>query len=216
MISVLIPIYNGIEFIEASVNSIKSQTFQEWELIIGVNGHPKNSDVYRKAKQYEDDKIKTFDLFNIRGKSEALNEMLKYCSYAWIALLDVDDEWLPRKLEAQIPYTDRYDVIGTMCKYFGDSHAVPSIPLGDISMFDFLKVNPIINSSSLIRKKLCNWDSNGIEDYDLWLRLWKQQKKFFNVPEILVLHRIHKQSAFNTKGHHSLVQSLIEKHKGSS
>ena len=42
--------------------------------------------------------------FTIKGKSEALNEMLKYTKYNWIALLDVDDKWLPQKLESQITY----------------------------------------------------------------------------------------------------------------
>jgi len=36
MISILMPIYNGIEFIKQSVNSIKNQTYKDWELIIGV------------------------------------------------------------------------------------------------------------------------------------------------------------------------------------
>ena len=45
MISILMPIYNGIEFIDESVGSVLCQTFSEWELIIGINGLPENSDV---------------------------------------------------------------------------------------------------------------------------------------------------------------------------
>ena len=47
MISILMPIYNGIEFINESVSSIILQTFGEWELIIGINGHPENSEVFK-------------------------------------------------------------------------------------------------------------------------------------------------------------------------
>jgi len=43
MISILMPIYNGIEFINESVPSILQQTYGEWELLIGINGHPENS-----------------------------------------------------------------------------------------------------------------------------------------------------------------------------
>lgn len=53
MISILMPIYNGIEFIEESVLSILNQTYDQWELLIGVNGYPENSDVYKIAKEYE-------------------------------------------------------------------------------------------------------------------------------------------------------------------
>lgn len=208
------PIYNGIEFIEESVSSIKNQKYSEWELIIGINGHPKDSEVYKIAKKYENNKIKVYDLQNVKGKSEALNEMLKYTNYNWIALLDVDDKWLPKKLESQIQYIDNYDVIGAGCKYFGDKNDIPFIPVGDITNFNFLQVNPIINSSVLLKRELCCWDKNydGVEDYDLWLKLWRQNKKFYNFPEIQVLHRIHIQSAFNAQGNNILVKSLIKKY----
>jgi para-aminobenzoate synthetase component 1 len=71
----------------------------------------------------------------------------------------------------------------------------------------------MINSSSLIKKELCYWDKNydGVEDYDMWLRLWKNCKKFFNVPEFLVLHRIHNTSAFNSKGNNLKVNDLLNR-----
>jgi teichuronic acid biosynthesis glycosyltransferase TuaG len=212
MISILMPIYNGIEFLEESLNSVLYQTYKDWELIIGINGHPPNSDVYQKAKKNESDKIHIFDLENIKGKSEALNEMLKYTKYNFIALLDVDDKWLQKKLECQINFINEFDVIGTGCKYFGNKHDIPYIPIQNITNYNFLNVNPIINSSVLLRKELCWWDKNhdGVEDYDLWLRLWKEGKKFYNVPEIQVLHRIHGNSAFNAQGNNLKVNELIK------
>lgn len=209
------PIYNGIEFIEQSVNSIKNQKYTNWELIIGVNGHLPNSEVYKIAKKYENEKIKVYDLQNVKGKSEALNEMLKFTNYNWIALLDVDDMWLPNKLQSQIQYIDKFDIIGTTCRYFGDSNAYPQIPTGDISKFNFLQVNPIINSSVLLKRELCWWDKDydGVEDYDLWLRLWKQKKTFNNVNSVQVMHRIHRQSAFNAQGNNLKVRDLLKKYK---
>lgn len=214
MISILMPIYNGIEFIEQSVNSIKNQKYSNWELIIGINGLPKDSEVYQIAKKYENEKIKIYEIFNTKGKSEALNEMLKFTNYNWIALLDVDDMWLPNKLQNQIQYIDNFDVIGTKCRYFGDSNAYPQIPTGDISKFNFLQVNPIINSSVLLKKELCWWDKNhdGVEDYDLWLKLWRQKKTFYNVNSVEVLHRIHQQSAFNAQGNNLKVNDLLQKY----
>jgi glycosyltransferase involved in cell wall biosynthesis len=215
MISILMPIYNGIEFISQSVNSILNQTFQDWELIIGINGHPQNSKIFLIAKKYENEKIKVLDLFTIKGKSNALNEMLKYAKYDWIALLDVDDIWYPNKLEKQIPFMNDYDIIGTLCQYFSNSNLVPTLPLNNINEFNFYRYNPIINSSVLLKKELCFWKEEwrGIEDYDLWLRLWKLNKKFYNVPSIEVLHRIHKQSAFNAKGNGNDVPKLLEWHQ---
>jgi glycosyltransferase involved in cell wall biosynthesis len=199
MISVIIPIYNGIEFIDKSVMSVINQTFNKWELLIGINGHEQDSEVYKKACLYENEKIKVFDFYNIKGKSNTLNELVKYCKYNYIALLDVDDIWHPRKLESQYKVLGKYDVIGTKGVYFGDKTEVIDIPINNITSFDFFKSNPIINSSCIIRKNLCKWDNVefGLEDYYLWLKLRKLGHTFYNVPLVLVKHRIYTNSAFN-------------------
>ena len=214
MITILIPIYNGIEFLKECLETVQYQTYKDWEIIIGINGFKENSDTYKFAKTFENEKIKVYDFYTIKGKSNTLNEMIKYSKYSWISILDVDDKWLPKKLESQIEFLNNYDVIGTQCKYFGNLNLTPKIPLNDISKFNFLNVNPIINSSVIIKKELCFWDSkfDGVEDYDLWLKLWKQNKKFYNLNSIQVLHRIHKSSAFNAQGNNLKVNSLKQKY----
>ena len=142
--------------------------------------------------------------------------MIKYCTFNYIAILDVDDIWHDEKLNVQSQLLNHYDVIGTKCVWFGDrAGVIPDIPVGDISKFNFSIVNPIINSSTLIRKELCYWNTNwdGVEDYDLWLRLRKQNKKFYNFKEILVKHRIHNSSAFNANGNNdNKVDNLLISH----
>ena len=217
MINILIPIYNGIEFIEESVSSVLNQTYDQWELLIGINGHPQDSKVYKIAKEYEkkSGKIRVFDFYTIKGKSNTLNEMIPFCNYDYVAILDVDDIWHPQKLEVQSQLLNKFDVIGSNCVWFGDRPGiVPQIPTGDISNYDFSIVNPIINSSSVIRKELCYWNNvwDGVEDYDLWLRLRKQNKKNYNFKEILVKHRIHNTSAFNANGNDNKVDFLLVSH----
>ncbi len=214
MITILMPIYNGIEFIVDSVPSVIGQTYGDWNLIIGINGHPHMSIQYLIAKQYEyDSRIRVLDLEGICGKSNALNEMMKGVNSDYVAILDVDDIWHPEKLEKQMSLVPQYDVIGTNCVYFGESNAVPKLPLGNLSNFDFNKFNPIINSSVIIRKEMCWWNPvYDVEDYELWLRLRKLGKSFFNVSEILVKHRIHRQSAFNTKDHQLQIEEIKKLH----
>jgi glycosyltransferase involved in cell wall biosynthesis len=209
------PIYNGIEYIEESVSSILRQNYDQWELIIGINGHPQNSNVYKVAKEYEkrSEKIRVFDFYNIKGKSNTLNEMIQFCNFGYVALLDVDDIWHDEKLNVQSQMLGYFDVIGANCIWFGEREGiVPPIPVGDISEYNFKLVNPIINSSAIIRKELCFWNSewDGIEDYDLWLRLRKAGRKFYNCKAILVRHRIHQTSAFNSKGNHNKVEDLLQ------
>jgi teichuronic acid biosynthesis glycosyltransferase TuaG len=197
------PIYNGIEFLEESISSIKAQTFIDWELLIGVNGHPGNSEIFKIANSYSSDKIHIREFPEFKGKSITLNKLLLFSKYDSICLLDVDDVWLPEKLERQIAYAARYDVIGTHCQYFGESDDTPRLYTGDISESNFSDINTIINSSSMInrRGRDISWDFSwdGVEDYDLWIRLIKDGWTFFNIDMVLVRHRIHSDSFFNTK-----------------
>ena len=219
MITILMPIYNGIEFINDSLSSIIDQTFEEWELIIGVNGHEKSSFTYQFAVEYAkmDEKISVYDFYELKGKTDTLNKMISFAKYDYIAILDVDDIWLPEKLEKQVPFLKDYDVIGTQCVYFENVENVsPEIPFGDLSNVDFTKVNPIINSSSITRKELCLWKGDGLEDYDLWLRLKNQNKKFYNIDEILVKHRIHNSSAFNSKDQNERLKEVLNENRTSN
>lgn len=205
MISILIPIYNGIEFFEECLKSILNQTYNDWEIIIGINGYPQNSDVENLAKEIvykynSDNKYKILvNYYDTKGKANTLNKMVKDSNYNFIAILDVDDYWLPTKLEEQIHYLNYYDVIGTDCSYFGDYNGSPDIPMGDLTNFNFFIVNPIICSSVIIKKELAKWNNIfGVEDYDLWLKLFCNKKLFYNVNKKLCMHRVHKQSVYNS------------------
>ena len=218
MISILIPIYNGIEYISESIQSILDQTFQDWEVIIAINGHAENSFIYQIAKDYEtvDNRIRVYDMHELRGKATTMNAMIGLCKYDYIAILDVDDIWLPEKLEkqAELLKKNHYDVVGTKCVYFENLDGViANIPVGDITTFNFKEVNPIINSSAVLRKELATWNENfntGVEDYELWVRLWMQGKQFFNFEDVLVKHRVHQNSAFNTQDHSAKIARIKE------
>ena len=120
MISILMPIFNGIEFIDESVGSILNQTYTNWELLIGINGFSENSNEYQIAAKYENAQIKVFDFYNITGKSNTLNELIKYAKFDFIALMDVDDIWFNEKLTIQSTLLNKFDVLGTQCIWFGD------------------------------------------------------------------------------------------------
>jgi glycosyltransferase involved in cell wall biosynthesis len=220
MFSILIPLYNGVEFLNESVKSVINQTNDQWELLIGVNGHPPNSNVFKQAQQYVSDRVRVFDLplTDIQGKSQALNTLVKYAKYPYIVILDADDIWHPTKLDVQMEHVAAgYDVIGSRCIYFGDrlNGIIPQIPVGDITLYDFFQGNPVINSSAIIKRELAYWDSifDGVEDYDLWLRLWKQGHRFWNCSQVLVKHRLHSESAFNAKGNGNQVPALLAKYR---
>ena len=104
-ISILMPLYNGFEYLHQSLSSIINQTFTNWELIIGINGHPENSPFHLQVIQLtkNDSRIKVIHYLDIGNKPKTLNLMIKDCSSNLIAILDVDDFWHHKKLEIQLP-----------------------------------------------------------------------------------------------------------------
>ena len=216
MISILLPTYNGEKFISQSIDSILNQTFRDFELLIGFNGTTDSSrDI---VSSYKDERIRIFDYVDEKGKSTTLNKLLIESKYEWIALQDDDDIWMETKLEKQIEFINDFDVIGTFINYIDENNQIIGRPTltsfpDDINHLSLAGENQIANSSTLIKKSVIfevgGWSEsldklaeNGYqpcEDFDLWLRLMKSGKKFKNIPEELVQHRIHKNSNFNTK-----------------
>lgn len=213
MISILMPVYNGVEFFFESYKSILSQTYENWELLIGINGHEENGEVFQTISNLvaRSNRVKIYQFPKIKNKATTLNQLIASSNYEIICLLDVDDLWHSEKLAKQLQFIENYDIVGTDCRYFGDRRNKPGIPIGEIGKEIFLKVNPIINSSAMFRKKDAYWDDAllGLEDYDMWLRLNKEDRKFFNIGEELCYHRIHNSSYFNTKDF-SNIESLLK------
>ena len=206
-VSVLIRLYNGIEFLHESLASVCQQSYDDWDLLIGVNGHgPDGNDIYQKANEIVkqnkySNQIRVINYPNVKGGAEVMNALVADAKAAWVAFLDVDDMWLETKLLKQIHIRDLYphlDVIGTYCRYFGQMKGSPQIPVGEITVDDFKTCNPMINSSILMRKELTNFtDRFYLDDYDLWCRLVLEGRRFYNLDEVLTLHRIHGASAYN-------------------
>lgn len=202
MISIVMPLYNGIEFLKESINSIISQTLKDWELIIVANGlsTAKINDIIRIIASFQDKRIKCIRI-NKRGKIKALNKGVFYAKNNIIALIDVDDIWMPEKLEKQLPLLQKYDVVGGDVEYFDEHHGSPNLFLGQLIKSMFIWQNPLINSMVILKKENAWWDESweGLDDYNLWFYLLNKGKTFYNVPEILGKHRIHKNSYFNKK-----------------
>lgn len=238
-VSILIPLFNGIEYLEECLKSIQAQTYQDWEVIVGINGHGETGEEVAShvldilVKLGADPRIRMIvQGTHICGKVQSLNALLEEVKAPWVALLDCDDLWLPTKLATQInalyaPATEA-SIIGTGCIYFGWHQGSPQIPIGWIGSQDILKANPIINSSALIRTDVCkrlqwrypNMYDNLMEDYDFWMRAERDGCKLWNIGELLVLHRIHPTSAFNTRLQNpdalqAAYRQSLEKHKDS-
>ena len=221
-VTILTPLYNGIEFLLETVDSVIAQTYPHWTMIIGVNGHGDDGgDIGEKVRYIasKDSRIHVIILpSSIKGKSASLNAMISTVHTEWTCILDADDIWLPEKLEKQLQIINakpHLGVVGTHCTYFGEMTGSPTLVFGEIPRGLTLQYNTIINSSAIFRTKYGRWSTSdklvAIEDYDLWLHLDYCGVAMYNIPEQLVRHRIHKTSAFNSRG--ISPASLVDQYK---
>jgi hypothetical protein len=209
-ITIVIPLYNGVEFLEEALQSVKRQTYTDWTGLIGVNGHGQTGEpVLSKATEivYNLGLASRFTVINlpdVRGAANAINHMVGMSTTPYIAHLDADDLWLSKKLEYQMSVYEQdqsIGIVGAMCRYFGDSNEFKILPPGLLTIDDFTTFNPLIHSSILIRRERAVYSDEFVAyDYDCWVRNVKNGTVIFNINNILVLHRIHSKSYYNTSG----------------
>ena len=100
LVSIIMNCYNGEKYLREALESVLAQTYQNWELIFWDNQSTDDSaDIF---KSYSDDKLKYFYAPKHTLLYEAKNSAIQKASGEFYAFLDVDDWWIPEKLEKQL------------------------------------------------------------------------------------------------------------------
>ncbi len=108
LVSVIMPSYNTAKFISETIDSVLTQTYTNWELIIVDDCSTDNTDEVVKSF-LSDDRIKYIKNEKNSGAAFSRNRALCEAKGKWIAFLDSDDLWLPEKLEKQIEFMEKND-----------------------------------------------------------------------------------------------------------
>lgn len=106
LVSVIMPSYKCGRFIEKSIRSIQTQTYQNWELIIVDDCSGDDTISIVQDIQKEDHRIHVFSNAQNSGAAVTRNTALRSAKGRWIAFLDSDDLWEPTKLEKQIAFME--------------------------------------------------------------------------------------------------------------
>lgn len=222
MISVIIAAKDCEKWLPETLSSLENQTFKDWNCFISMNGSSDKTLNIAKNAMKRDSRFLVLES-EIPNKSLAVNRAIIASKRDWIAILDADDLWHPKKLEIQVArITDDVDVLGTQMQYIDASgnsiQNTPSLPLLHEECISFLSNmnNPIANSSVLYRRKIhdevgyYNPEFLGVEDYDMWMRSKRAGVKFMNVSDVLLYHRIHATSNFNVASKQQVYKSLVD------
>lgn len=180
-VSVIIPTYNRAKKVSSAVSSVLDQTCTDFEII--VIDDASTDDTNDRLEEFGD-KIRLIKHGENRGVSAARNTGIKEAKGKYIALLDSDDYWVPKKLEVQIDFFNKNQA-AVICQareiWIRNGRRVNPAkkhlkPSGDI-FIPSLKLCLVSPSAVMLKRSL--FDEVGLfdeelpvcEDYDLWLRI---------------------------------------------
>ncbi len=180
MISVIIPTYNRAFFLKRAITSVLAQSFREVELIVVDDGSGDNT--LEIVQSFTDKRLIYYYQEN-KGVSAARNFGITMASGQYIALLDSDDYWLPKKLEFQIKFMREggFRISQTNESWIRNGrrvnprnkHQKPSGWIFEKSL-ELCLVSPscVVMESELVHQGyIFNENLIACEDYDLWLRI---------------------------------------------
>ena len=212
MISVLIPIFNGERYLQESLESIKSQTFIDFEILLIDDGSTDGSmSILNKFAQH-DKRVRVISKTN-SGLTDTLNHGLLECRGNWVARMDQDDIASPKRLELQVKKFESDDALVLVGSDFAtldeQSHKtklyrVPPTHEQLVERLERLR-GFFPHSSALIHaetiRRIGGYDPLALfnEDWDLWLRL-SECGKISSVTEPLVTIRKHPQQMTANSG----------------
>ena len=196
-ISVLMGIYNCASTLVEALDSLYSQTFKDFKIILCEDGS--SDDTYELAKAYADNHDNIMLIRNERnmGLNYTLNRCLEYADTEYCARMDADDISLPTRFEKQVLFLDNnpeYAVVSTPMIYFdenGDYRVGKAKPLPDKN--DFVSGTPICHAPCMIRtdvlKAVGGYTDDlrlrRVEDYHLWFKVYASGYRAHNLSEAL-------------------------------
>ena len=215
MVSIIIPNFNCEKFIGLTIDSVISQSFQNWELIVVDDcSTDKSRDVIQKYVD-ADTRVRLLVMEkNSGGPAGPRNLGIEKANGSLIAFLDSDDIWHPKKLEYQLKFMNENHVnfTSTMRLVFSNDHEVQHSEIGfskktnKISYHSLLKKNMIVTSSVIVQRDLIgetrfNTSKSyvAIEDYDFFLDLLKKGSEIDILKMPLVHYRISTQNISKNK-----------------
>lgn len=186
LVSVIIPLYNRENTIQRSVDSILNQTYTNIEVIVVDDGSTDKS-VDMLKKYVDDSRVRVFCQGKNKGANAARNRAIREAQGEYIAFQDSDDEWMPCKLEKQIPYMINYGYLASFSsfrRHYGqDVQVIPEInwSLDSESLRNRLKKGNVVGTPTLIIHKqivdkigMFDETMPRLQDYEFVIRIIKQ------------------------------------------
>jgi glycosyltransferase involved in cell wall biosynthesis len=205
-VSVVMSVYNGETYLQEAVESILSQTFNDFEFIVIDDGSFDSTPRLLARYEQRDPRVLIYRFEGNRGLSTSLNFGIERARGEYIARMDADDVSLPNRLQEQVSFMDAHpeiSVCGSWVELIGMKNGGEwKYPASHEAIYArTLFENTLVHSSIIIRVSLFKkyalaYDESVryAQDYELWSRT-VALTRFANVDQVLLRYRIHGQGA---------------------
>jgi glycosyltransferase involved in cell wall biosynthesis len=186
-VSILLPAYNAAATVHRAIESLRAQTYADWELIAVDDGSTDGTREVLLAVAVDEPRLRVLTRPH-GGIVSALNAGLAVAAGEFVARMDADDESMPRRLEAQVEWLDLHPdtgLVGCLVEYGGNRATNAGYALHvdwintvrtaeEIGRSRFVE-SPFAHPSVMFRRTLSERhgayrDGEFPEDYELWLR----------------------------------------------
>ena len=219
LVSIVIPVYNGANYVAEAIESALAQTYKHIEIIVVNDGSNDDGETERVVAQYQD-KVRYIRKEN-GGSSSAINCGIKNMSGEWFSWLSHDDLYYPEKIQHQIEYlnclnlteseladhilfsaADLIDANGKIIKVSRIKNEqkitnfIKALPgneyfIAEPTRFNFHGCSCLIHKSALEKVGLFDESLRLLNDVDMWYRLYIAGFVLEYLPESLVKGRVH-------------------------
>jgi glycosyltransferase involved in cell wall biosynthesis len=215
LVSIIINVRNGAPFLRDALDSVMLQSFADWELIAWDDRS--TDDSARIIADYSDARVRYYLSPDDTPLGEARNRAIRHATGEWLAFLDQDDVWLPRKLEKQIALAESnvgiiygrtvlFDSTRGNLRDYDYRHEFVPLPEGNIFSELFRDACFIAMSSAVLRRSAVAEmgeipdNIQVVPDYYLYVALANRYQARA-VQEVVCRYRIHPGSMTSSHEH---------------
>lgn len=201
LVSIIVPVYNAEKFILEAIDSVAAQTYPHWELLLVEDGSSDGTvaAIEEYIREKNEKRIRLICQPSNMGAARARNRGLREAQGRYIAYLDADDLWAPRKLEQQLKFMEAQGAAFAFTGYeFADEKArgmgkVVRVPqtlsyrqaLSNTTIF----TTTVMFDTRKISKELLEMPVMKSEDTALWWKVLRNGYTAYGLDENLALYR---------------------------
>lgn len=200
LVSIITPCYNGAAYVSQTIESVLSQTYPRWEMIVVDDGSKDSSAEIVRSYAEKDPRITLIQQEN-GGSAAARNNGIRNANGRYLALLDADDLWEPAFLEEQIRFMNEHNAVCVYSSYRcidENSREIlrpvickPSITTKDMMVTNYIGCLTGLYDMQKYGKIYLREELKSIrDDYAFWLDIVKLEGAAYGNPKLLARYRV--------------------------